>query len=400
MSQIVSTPHIHVPHALGSVKDDWAAVEVWFEHLRLRPLSATTIKSYRNEIAKLKWYCENIVSPVPSLWSVQDAVKFISWLQDEAGNFVSSRSIQPCDKQWTPFKTKPSKSSLSVTVRVVRGLFSFWVDTGYIARNPLAGLGRNNRSTKRKIKSIPPEFIDAVIKHMETSAGTDTRKFLEMVRNRFVIQLLERTGLRANEAVMADMDDIESIVDPKTQHVYWRLNVRHTKGGKESSVLLDSVVLEALNIYREAFGYKPTSLGREPNVALILSLRTQPLETRHGSIRYKAKTMREFRAWSPIRRRQTLWDIVKKSFEAAAAAMRERGYNAQADSLLEASTHWLRHTFGTRLVQEGHDLRLVAQMMRHSDMSTTMLYTEQDFLDVARQMQTNGGNDEKPNSQT
>ncbi len=387
MSQIVATSN-H-PHALGAVKDDWAAVEVWFDHLRLRPLSAATIKSYRNEIAKLRWYCETIVAPTPSLWSVQDAVEFINWLQDEAGNFVSSRSIPSSDKEWTPFKTKPSKTSLAVTTRVVRGLFGFFVETGYIARNPMVGLGRNNRSTKRKIKSIPPEFVDAVIKHMETSAGTDARKFLEMVRNRFVILLLERTGLRANEAVMADMDDIESIVDPKNNHVYWRLNVRHTKGGKESSVLLDSVVLEAFNIYREAFGYRPTSLGREPGVALILSLRTQHLETRHGSIRYKAKTMREFRAWSPIRRRQTLWDIVKKSFEGAATAMRSQGYSEQADKLLEASTHWLRHTFGTRLVQEGHDLRLVAQMMRHADMGTTMLYTNQDFLDVARQMTPN-----------
>ncbi|MFW7342384.1 tyrosine-type recombinase/integrase [Pollutimonas sp. H1-120] len=60
------------------------------------------------------------------------------------------------------------------------------------------------------------------------------------------------------------------------------------------------------------------------------------------------------------------------------------GRDTEADVLLQASTHWLRHTFGTRLVLEGKDLRLVAQAMRHKNIRRTMLYTNLDFLDVAR----------------
>lgn len=386
MNQLL--PIAPVTHALGHVKNDWDAITVWLEHLRLRPLSPTTISSYKYELSKLQWYCENIIAPSPSHWSVQDAMQFITWLQNEVHKYLSPRHSKQGDLDWTPFKTVPSKSSLAVTIRVVNGLFNFWVETGYIARNPIRGLGRDNKKKKRAIRSVPPEFVEAVIKHMETEAGQDSRKFLEMTRNRFIILLLERTGLRANEVVQADMDDIEAVVDPKTNAVYWRLNVRFAKGGKESFVLLDEVVIEALNIYREAFGFRPTTLGNEPGIALILSVRTKPLETSRGPRRYSTQTLREYRSWGAIRRRQTLWDIVKKSFERTAHSLHQQGYRAQADSLLAASTHWLRHSFGTRLVQEGHDLRLVAQLMRHENIRNTMLYTEQDFLDIARQMDT------------
>ena len=384
MSQLI--PAAPINHALGPVKSDWDGVAVWLEHLRLRPLSPATISSYRYELSKLQWYCENIIAPSPSHWSIQDAMQFIAWLQNEVHKHLSPRNAKQGDQSWTPFKTVPSKSSLAVTVRVVNGLFNFWVETGYIARNPMKGLGRDNRKKKRTIRSVPPEFVEAVIKHMEIEAGTDSRKFLEMTRNRFIILLLERTGLRANEVVQSDMDDIEAVVDPKTNVVYWRLNVRFAKGGKESFVLLDEVVMDALKIYREAFGYRQMTLGKESGVALILSLKTKPFETSHGTRRYSTQTLREYRSWGAIRRRQSLWDIVKKSFEGAANAMREQGYTEQADSLLNASTHWLRHSFGTRLVQQGHDLRLVAQLMRHENIRNTMLYTEQDFLDIARQM--------------
>lgn len=375
-------------HALGPVTDDWAAVDVWLEHLRLRPLSPTTLRSYRNELAKVRWYCESLTHPLPSHWTVQDAMAFVTWLQDEAQHHVSARSLPPDAPNWTPFKSVPSKASIATTLKVINALFKFWRSSGYVQHNPLLGLGREaSRKQKRTIRSVAPQFMQSVIRHMEMSAGTQPMQYLQMVRNRFVLVLLERTGLRANEAVQADMDDIEPITDPRDRKTYWRLLVRHAKGGKESSVLLDSVVLEHLTVYRQAFGFDAMPSGNEPNVALILATRTQPITRPNGtSHRYSTKSMRRFKSWQPIRRRQTLWDIVKREFEATAIALRQEGYPEQADQLEKASTHWLRHTFGTRLVQEGHDLRLVAQMMRHENIRNTMLYTEQEFLDVARAM--------------
>ncbi len=90
--------------------------------------------------------------------------------------------------------------------------------------------------------------------------------------------------------------------------------------------------------------------------------------------------------WRPIRRRQALWEITKAEFNHAAALLRQNGYAHEANVLEGASTHWLRHTFGTRLVRQGQDIRFVAQAMRHRNIRRTMIYTNLEFLDVARVM--------------
>jgi site-specific recombinase XerD len=52
--------------------------------------------------------------------------------------------------------------------------------------------------------------------------------------------------------------------------------------------------------------------------------------------------------------------------------------------LREASPHWLRHTFAKSAPMTGQDLRTVAGWLGHRDNATTMIYTEQQALDLIR----------------
>lgn len=371
---------------LGHVNDDWQAAEIWLQRLMLRtpPVSKTTLASYRTELRRLRWYVETFERAMPSRWTFQEAMAYLEFLHKKAGQCQCAKGVVFGHVDWTPFKTKPASSTIANSKKVLSAMFSFWQLVGYVAHNPFAGMGRGAARAQERVRSLPPDVLELVYKDMESRRRTKATEFLELARNRFIIRLIERTGLRAAEAVLADMDDIEPISDPKTGRTYWALFVRHGKGATTGHVLLDDLVMQDLRTYRKAFGMEEAPTGKD-GTALILSVRTQPIKDRQGQdMGFSTAYRRYVRKWGEIRRRQSLWDIVKSEFATTAANLKTEGRDDEARRLTGASTHWLRHTFGTRLVLEGKDIRTVAQAMRHKHVRQTMIYTNQEFLDVAR----------------
>jgi len=85
-----------------------------------------------------------------------------------------------------------------------------------------------------------------------------------------------------------------------------------------------------------------------------------------------------------VRSRQSAWAIIKAEFGAAAQVLRQADTEAEAALLKQVSTHWLRHSLATSLVLSGHDIRLVAEVLRHEDIRTSMRYTHLGLIDIAR----------------
>jgi site-specific recombinase XerD len=137
------------------------------------------------------------------------------------------------------------------------------------------------------------------------------------VRNRTLVELVYSAGLRSQEAVDLDLADVD--FDQELVHV-------RGKGGKERVVPLGEEASHRLAVYlREA---RP-ELARGAENALFLSARGRRLDT------------------STLRR-------------------------------LLPHPHRLRHAFATHLLEGGADLRTIQELLGHSSLSTTQMYSHVD----------------------
>ena len=161
-------------------------------------------------------------------------------------------------------------------------------------------------------------------------------------RDRAMLELLYACGLRVSELCGLRMRDIH--LDQGRLRCFG-------KGRKERMTPVGRQALDALEIYQE----------RE-RPALLLAAQ------RHGHVRLPFTKAVDAgthiflsRNGAPLDRTQ-VWRIVRR--EAIARGM-----------LGKASPHTLRHSFATHLLENGADLRVVQELLGHSDVGTTQIYT-------------------------
>lgn len=211
----------------------------------------------------------------------------------------------------------------------------------------------NERSIARNISSLKSFYkyliIDKIIndnpvesislpklgkKLPNTLSEEDINKLLDIklndnysYRNKAMLELMYATGLRVSELVNLKVYDVnldEAIV--KTMG----------KGSKERIIPIGDYALNSLKVYIDE--YRSSLFKREVNDYLFLN--------NHG----KKMT------------RQGFFKIIKKLAS-------EQGIKK------DFSPHTLRHSFATHLLSHGADLRIIQELLGHSDVSTTQIYT-------------------------
>ena len=145
-------------------------------------------------------------------------------------------------------------------------------------------------------------------------------------RNKAMLELMYATGLRISELINLKVNDIDLLEGTV---------IVMGKGSKERVIPVGDYAVDYLNKYLNV-RYK---LLREPTDYLFLNNHGRPIS------------------------RQGFFKILK-------ALLREKGLNE------DASPHTLRHSFATHLINRGADLRSVQEMLGHSDITTTKIYTE------------------------
>ena len=146
------------------------------------------------------------------------------------------------------------------------------------------------------------------------------------IRNRAMVELLYASGLRVSELLNLKLDD---------SHLSMQFIKCQGKGSKERLVPIGEVATEVLELYLSTS--RPELLKTPTNLLFL---------NRFGE----------------RMTRQGFWKILKKQAQVAGITK-------------VLSPHKLRHSFATHLIENGVDLRLVQEMLGHSDIATTQIYT-------------------------
>jgi integron integrase len=179
---------------------------------------------------------------------------------------------------------------------------------------------------------------------------------------RLCVHLMYGGGLRLTECVTLRIKDVD--IDRR------ELVIRDGKGGKDRRAPLPESCISALRRHLEARRRESVRDGRiDVQTTGIPAgfLRKNPRAASDWRWQYLFAATRTFTDPSGTRRRHHLHDsMVQRAFKAAVDA---------AGVSKRASCHSLRHSFATHLLESGSDIRTVQELLGHSDVRTTMIYT-------------------------
>lgn len=228
-------------------------------------------------------------------------------------------------EQITGYMTQLKEKGLAAAtiarkLAAIKAFYRFMTAEGYMDANPAEVVEAGTKGIK--LPRVLSE--DEVVRLLNQPDITTAEGF----RDRTMLEVLYATGMRVSELINLTLERVD-------------LNMKYIiafgKGSKERIVPLGSVAAEFLQQYLETVRPKLTHEDRNTNI-VFLAFGGHELT------------------------RQRFWQII-------------RAYGRKAKINKALTPHILRHSFATHLLDNGADLRSVQELLGHSDISTTQIYT-------------------------
>ena len=248
-----------------------------------------------------------------------DLYEFIEYLKTEKINKLDKVDYQVIRKYLSYLHNKDIKNkSISRKVSSLRSFFKYLKNNDYIKDNPTI-LISNPKLEKRLPKFLYYNDLDKILNNFNLES-------IYEIRDYFILELLYSTGIRVSELINIKLKDINK----------YNREIRILgKGNKERIVLYGKVCAEEMDFYLNESRVHLNKVGSE---YLLLNKNGNKLTTRY------------------------IEDMVNRV--CLRSGIKEK-----------VTPHTLRHTFATHMLNEGADLKTVQELLGHSNLSATGIYT-------------------------
>ncbi len=316
----------------------------------------TTFENYRKEAERLLlWSTLQLEKPFSSL-THEDLLAYQRFLADPqpAARWISrdGRKLARSHPAWRPFAGPLSPNSQRQAVVILNALFSWLVNAGYLAGNPLSLSRQRARKARPRITRYLEDDLWAEVKlTIEAMPRETDRQREHYSRLRWLFSLLYLCGLRISEVIGNTMGGFFPRRDKDGEERWW-LEVTG-KGSKTRIIPATNELMVELARYRREKEMTAFPMSGE-KTPLFMPIGTQIRPVTRGAMHA----------------------IIKKVFQDTAERIRQRGpdFEAHANRIEQASAHWLRHTAGSHMANNQVDLRIVRDNLGHESLQTTSGY--------------------------
>lgn len=341
--------HQITAHPVGQVLKYPNDFKYALQFLRSYTGSKGTFNAYRREVERLLQWSWNIANKSIRELTRQDIENFINFCQKpekawigikKSPRFILDHGMRVPNPQWKPFVVTLSKSlhrkgltpevknfelsqgSLKEIFAILSTFYNYLIQEEFAHMNPVALIRQKSKFIRKyqeikKIRRLTQLQWQVVIETAEKMANENP---VLHERTLFIMSALYLMYLRISE-LAADTRWHPQMNNFYRDHdgLWWFVTVG--KGNKQRDIAVSDSMLAALKRWRFHLG-----LSSLPSVADYSSL----LPKNKGK--------------GPITSTTYLREIVQTCFDAAISNLKEEGFVEEAESLTEATVHWLRHT--------------------------------------------------------
>jgi len=328
--------HTVLARPLLDANSDGQAVQSW---IQARAGSLATVRVYQREAHRLLlWLQYERGGATLAQMTVADCGAYMAFLQHIPPRWISRERAAPGQSGWAPFRGPLSHRSCRQSITIIASMFAWLQAAQYLTANPWVLVnqltGDDPCHKMLDTKALSEAAMMEVLRFVNAQAPSPSR-----ARIRFTLLFVEAVGLRSAELLSATLGDL------RMESEGWVMQV-HGKGSKNRIAAVPGQALAALQDYLLERGLD--SIQAAPPAAPLLASAVDPM----APVGYQA-LYEHVKGW------------LTKAVRASCLPANER------DRLAGATTHWLRHTFGTRAIARQVPLDVIQAQMGHASIQTT-----------------------------